>query len=188
MTRDYIEVNLRQGTPEWKKWRKGGFGASDIPVLMGENPWKSEHTLIKEKKGYGGDFQNEAMRRGQMLESEAREKYIEKVGIEFHPLCIQHIKYFWARASLDGISNDRQYVVEIKCGESAYKKAEFGEVPDYYYGQLQHILFITGLALINYWCYLPSRKGILISVDRDDDYISDLIEKCELYKEHLIKD
>ena len=83
---------------------------------------------------------------------------------------------------------EEAHVIEIKCGESAYKKAEFGEVPVYYYGQLQHILFITGLALINYWCYLPGRKGILISVDRDDDYISDLIEKCEIYKKHLIKD
>ena len=50
MARDYIEVNLSQGTPEWRKWRKGGFGASDIPVLMGENRWKSVNTLINEKK------------------------------------------------------------------------------------------------------------------------------------------
>ncbi len=188
MARDYIEVNLRQGTTEWKKWRNGGFGASDIPVLMGENPWKSKHTLLEEKRGNGGDFQNEAMRRGQMLEPEARQKYVEQVGIEFHPICIQHTKYFWARASLDGISNDRQYVVEIKCGESAYRKATCGEVPEYYHGQLQYILFITGLELIDYWCYLPGKEGVLIEVKRNDNYITDVIEMCENYKAHLVRE
>jgi len=188
MARDYIEVNLRQGTPEWKKWRRGGFGASDIPVLMKDSPWKSVNSLLEEKRGYGSDFQNEAMRRGQKLEPEARKKYSKEVGIEFHPICVQHNEYFWARASLDGILNDRQYVVEIKCGDSAYKKARNGEVPQYYYGQLQHILFITGLELIDYWCYLTGEKGILLEVKRDDEYINNLIRVCENHKKHLIKD
>ena len=187
MTGLYKEIDLKQGTPEWRKWRNGGFGSSDIPALMGENPWRSVRALIEGKKGLKKEFQNAAMRRGHMLESEARQKYIEEVGREYYPICIQHTKYFWARASLDGISADRNYVVEIKCGKSAYEKAVNFEVPQYYYGQLQHILFVTGLDLIDYWCYLPGREGILIEVERDHGYISDLVEKCEMYKDQLIE-
>ncbi len=185
MKYQYKEIKLEQGTTEWKKWRKGGFGASDIPTLMGENPWKSISKLLEEKNGYGGDFTNAAMRRGTILKPEAREKYCEVIGFEVNPICIQHNDYFWARASLDGISEDRNHIVEIKCGESAYKKALFGEVPKYYYGQLQHILFITGLNIIDYWCYLPDVKGILIKVKKDDSYINNLIITCEKYKEYL---
>lgn len=184
----YKEIKLEQGTTEWRKWRNGGFGASDIPALMGENPWKSISKLLEEKNGYGGDFTNAAMRRGTILEPEAREKYCEVIGFEVNPICIQHNDYFWARASLDGISNDRQYVVEIKCGESAYRKATCGEVPEYYHGQLQYILFITGLELIDYWCYLPGKEGVLIEVKRNDNYITDVIEMCKIYKAHLVRD
>jgi len=163
----------------------GGFGASDIPVLMGENPWKSIKKLLKEKDGYGGNYKNRAMQRGTMLEPEARREYSKKVGFDVNPVCLQHKEYFWARASLDGISSNRKNVVEIKCGESAYRKSQKGIVPKYYYGQLQHILFITGLHLIDYWCYLPGREGRLIQVQRDDIYISNVIQKGEAFKKHL---
>ena len=182
----YKEVNLKQGTLQWKQWRLGGFGASDIPVLMGENPWKSIDELLKEKAGHGRDFQNSAMRRGTILEPEARREYCKKVGFNVSSLCLQHKDYFWAKASLDGISSNRKNVVEIKCGESVYRKAQYSEVPRYYYGQLQHILFVTGLDMIDYWCYLPERGGILIQVERDNAYISELIRKGEEFKKHLI--
>jgi len=181
----YEENKLKQGTSEWKEWRLGGFGASDVPVLMGENPWKSINTLLNEKKGNGKDYQNSAMHRGTILEPEARRKYCQKVGYKVFPICLQHKDYFWARASLDGISNDRKNVVEIKCGESSYNKARYGDIPKYYYGQLQHILFVTGLNVVDYWCYLPNRDGILLKMERDDSYIFDLINKGERFKKYL---
>ena len=181
----YKEIELEQGSPEWRRWRLEGFGASDAPVLMGGNPWKSIEELIDEKRGLCKEPANENMRRGTRLEPEARDKYCKKVGFKVNPICLQHKKYSWARASLDGISEDRKKVVEIKCGESAYNCAVGGDVPTYYYGQLQHILFITGLKIIDFWCYLPGRQGILLKIDRDDPYIEELIEKGEEYKSEL---
>ncbi len=186
MSYPYKEVKLKQGTPKWKKWRLGGFGASDIPVLMGENPWKSIKRLLDEKNGKGNDFQNADMRRGTLLEPEARRKYSREVGFAVYPICLQHKDYPWARASLDGISKDRTKVVEIKCGESAYRYAKNGEIPTYYYGQLQHILFVTGLEVIDYWCYLPDRPGVLLEMERDDVYIEEIIEKGGEFKIHLL--
>jgi len=73
-------------------------------------------------------------------------------------------------------------VVEIKCGTSVYgKTAELGCVPDYYFGQLQHILAVTGLPSIDFWCYLPGRPELLVPVKRDDYYISRLLEAEHLF-------
>ena len=78
---------------------------------------------------------------------------------------------------MDGITSDLDAVVEIKCGDSVYRKtAAAGCVPDYYYGQLQHILAVTGLPTIDFWCYLPGRPAVLVAVARDDDYIARLLE------------
>ena len=52
-----------------------------------------------------------------------------------------------------------------------------GKVPGYYRGQLQHILAVTGLPAIDFWCYWPATGGpVLITERRDDAYIARLIE------------
>ncbi len=184
----YREIRLEQGTLEWKRWRLGGFGASDAPVLMKQNPWKSIDALLDEKAGKGGDYESEAMRQGKMLEAAARDAYCSKKGIQVKSACLQHRKYSWARASLDGISNDGKTIVEIKCGERAYDLALSGEIPRYYHGQLQHIMFITGLNMIDYWCWRPGNQGVLFKMRRHEKYIKVLIEQGEKYKIHLGKE
>ena len=63
------------------------------------------------------------------------------------------------------------------------RKAQEGYIPDYYYGQIQHQLMITGLEEIDYWCYRPEYGGILIKTERDDAYINELFEaESKFYK------
>lgn len=183
----YREINLEQRSEQWKQWRRSGFGASEIHALMAQSP-KSLSALQAEKAGQGRDYQSEAMRRGIELEPEARKMYCAEVGVEVHPLCVQHKKHAWARASLDGISDDRKQVVEIKCGEGIYEQARDGEISPQYRAQLQHILFVTGLETIDYWCYSPGKKGILIKVKREDaSYMNKVIEVAERHQ-HLLAD
>lgn len=178
MTQPYEIIELIQGTREWLAWRRTGIGASDAPTIMGENPWKDPHQLLREKRGVpreGG--QNEAMRRGTRLEPEARKCYENRVGFSVSPVCLQSTLHQWLRASLDGLSSGGSSVVEIKCGESVYRKtASSRRAPTYYYGQLQHILAVTGLGSIDFWCYLPRRSPVLVPVARDDNYIERLLD------------
>ena len=154
-----------------------GRGASDASIIMGENPWKSAAELLEEKRGPARDSpKNEAMIRGTLLEPEARSRYIKRTGNEVAPACLQSLQHSWLRASVDGISSSGNVVVEIKCGESVYRHtSECGCAPDYYYGQLQHILAVSGLASLDFWYYLPRRRPILTEVPRDDEYIARLI-------------
>ncbi|PKN21835.1 MAG: hypothetical protein CVU65_16120 [Deltaproteobacteria bacterium HGW-Deltaproteobacteria-22] len=172
----YHELDLIQNTPEWEDWRFAGIGASDAPSIMGENNFKSSGKLLYEKLNRINPPLNEKMVLGSRLEGTAREKYAQKYGVELAPLCVQSVEYPWLRASLDAITPSRDHLVEIKCGESAYAQAKKGKVPDYYFGQLQHQLQLTGLQEIHYWCYLPDQPGIRIVVKHDERYILRLFE------------
>jgi putative phage-type endonuclease len=144
---------------------------------MGENPWKGVAELLREKRGPARDsIKNEAMIRGSLLEPEARRCYVTRTGNEVKPACLQSNQYTWLRASVDGIAANGNGIVEIKCGESVYRHtAQHRCAPDYYYGQLQHILAVTGFPSLDFWCYLPDRPELLTRVVRDDKYIDRLI-------------
>jgi len=175
--KQYFILGITQRSDEWLKWRNEGIGASDAPVIMGESPWKTSRSLLKEKLFGESEWRNEKMIRGIELEPKALELYQKITGIKMRPVCIQSKIFPWLRASLDGLSYDENRVVEIKCGESVYKKTYYSkQVPFYYYGQLQHILAITGLSSIDFWCFLPNRPYIHLIIKRDDSYIDRLLK------------
>ena len=178
MSLPYTIIEVEQGTSEWLRWRHEGIGASDAPTVMRENPWHGVDELLQEKRGIArGRRQNAAMARGARLEPEARKRYETAIGVSVRPVCLQSSQYDWLRASVDGLSADGRTVVEIKCGDSVYRKtASYGKVPHYYYGQVQHVLAITGNSSIDFWCWLPGRSGVLVQVERDAKYIKTLIE------------
>jgi putative phage-type endonuclease len=174
----YTIVELEQGTDVWLQWRSQGIGASDAPAIMRENPWKRPAQLLQEKCGETRRFvPNAAMVRGVELEPEARRSYEQHVGVCVAPACLQSARFDWLRASVDGLAVDGSMVVEIKCGESVYSKsAASRKVPGYYFGQLQHILAVTDLPAIDFWCYLPDRPVVHLCVARDDAYIERLLD------------
>ena len=184
----YTVVNLKQGTTEWLEWRSNGIGASDAPAIMGENPWKSPAHLLSEKLGTARKFGgNAAMARGTALEPEARKRYEAISEVCVTPACLQSNRHEWQRASVDGLAEDGNAVVEIKCGEVVYKKtAGSGQVPGYYIGQLQHILAVTELPHIDFFCWLPNRPEIHLRIKRDDHYIARLIVAEQEFWQRLV--
>jgi len=178
-TTHFTIVTLEQGTEAWREWRHKGIGASDASSIMGENRFKSAAQLLQEKRGPARDFgQNAAMARGTELEPEARRLYVTKTGRDVRPACLQSTRYDWLRASIDGLATNHDAVVEIKCGQSAYRTAsQTGCVPDYYYGQMQHILAVAGLDSLDFWCYWPGYPTLLIPVPRNVAYIERLLSK-----------
>ena len=185
----YKIINLKQGTSKWLAWRSQGLGASDAPAIMDESPWKTPTQLLKEKCGLAVKTgPNPAMLRGTALEPEARKSYEKAAGIRVFPACLQSRKEDWLRASLDGLSADGGAVVEIKCGNGVYREsASTGKVPGYYMGQLQHIRAITGLAVIDFWCYLPGRPEVHLRVNRDENYIARLLEQEYAFWQLVLK-
>ena len=189
MNTNFVVVELQQGTSKWLAWRHNGIGSSEASTIMGENRFQRASSLLQKKRGpvVLDSFQNEAMALGTKLEPEARKLYIAETGKDVRPVCVQSSRYDWLRASLDGLSVNQDAVVEIKCGASAYRKvSQSHSVPDYYYGQVQHILAVTGLDSLDFWCYWPDNPTLLLTVERDNTYIEDLLSK-ELEFWNLVK-
>jgi putative phage-type endonuclease len=173
----YHKIPHTQGSDAWLAWRRGGIGGSEAPAIMGENPWKSRARLLAEKVGEPRYYSNAAMERGTALEPVARARYEAVLGITVEPACVQSTRLDWLRASLDGLAPDGSTVVEIKCGESVHRHALTKRtVPRYYYGQLQHILAVTELPHIDFFCYLPAQPEVHLRVQRDRAYIERLLE------------
>jgi putative phage-type endonuclease len=175
----YDVIELEQGTAAWLAWRHDGIGASEADAILGRNRWKSSATVLKEKSAPARrtSFSNAAMERGTALEPQARDQYQRRTGHVVAPACLQSRLYPWLRASVDGICFDNKQLVEIKCGEKVYEhSARHGRVPDYYVGQLQHILAVTGYASIDFWCYLPGQTPQLLHIARDDAFIAHMLD------------
>ena len=183
----YRRVELVQGSEKWLAWRRNGIGASDAPAIMGENPFKSRSRLINEKVKNLKVRLNDKMKEGTELEPEARKSFENRLGVYVTPVCLESTKFPWLKASLDGLSADGLVVVEIKCGKSAYEHVDkYGTVPKYYYGQLQHILAITGLSTIHFWNYRRRRRPLRLAVKRDHEYIFRLLSAEEEVWNELI--
>ncbi|NBV71953.1 MAG: hypothetical protein EBR60_07925 [Burkholderiaceae bacterium] len=185
----FSRVNFDQGSKEWLGWRRMGIGASDAPVIMGENPWKSSNYLLEEKLGRKKEWSgNEATRSGQLNEPAIRQYLAKKFVFEINPCCIECNEISWMKASLDGISNAGNRVFEIKFGKKVYAEvAKTKTVPKYHYGQLQHILAITGLSFIDYCCGWEGEQPIHLQIPRDDSYINKLIEMEHLFWKRVIE-
>lgn len=172
-----------QGSPEWRTLRKTKICATDAPVIMGVNKWKSLEALYLEKTQDTPDQKvTPQMQRGVTLEPIARELFSAMSGIEMFPHVV--IKE-WALASLDGISEDGKYIVEIKCpGRKDHEMALSGIVPDHYYPQLQHQLFVCDLPFMYYFSF-DGIDGHILRVARDEKYIQDMVEKELVFFNHL---
>lgn len=179
MSPPYVRVSFDQGSTLWLAWRTEGIGASDAPTILGENPWRSRPELLAEKCGRARHVPtSKAMAFGTRTEPEARACYGETVGVPVEPVCLQSTLHDWLRASLDGFSAAGDRVVEIKCGWNLYQTtANSGQPPRHVLGQLQHILLVTGLETIDFWCYLPKKPPVLVTVPRDEAYIDRLLQE-----------
>ena len=179
MNAHFVIVEIQQRTREWLEWRHEGVGASGASTIMDENPYRGAVELLQEKRGPArASSQNEAMALGTILGPEARRRYIAETGKNVRPVCVQSTRYDWLRASLSGLATNNDSVFVIKCGRSVYQTVSvFRSVPNYYYGQVQHILAVTGLDSVDFWCYWPGQPELFLSVERDDSYIERLLDR-----------
>jgi len=109
----------------------------------------------------------------------AIQTYEEKVGIKVFPLLIQDKRFPWLQASIDGFSEDFSKLLMVDCSEDGLKNAQMFQKKsklklDDKKAQFQHLLMITGLEEIDYWCYSKNKTPVLITIKRDQGLIKQL--------------
>lgn len=157
------EVNIQQDTEEWLKFRKNYVGSSEAPIIMGVNPWTTPNMLWRRRLGLEPESpMNDAMLRGKRLESNAREKFIEQSGIFVKPKVYTNEKYPWMAASMDGVSDNEKFAVEIKCpGSKDHECALDGEIPSKYIPQLVHQIVVGEFDKLFYFSFNESSYKML---------------------------
>lgn len=177
-------LDLEQGCEEWFQLRKTKITATDAPVIMGASPWKTIDELYCEKTSDTPNGKpNDRMKRGTDLEPVARELFAIQTGLEIYPKVV--VKD-WCMASMDGLSPCCKYAVEIKCpSEKAHEIAVCGEVPTYYYPQLQHQIWVCDLDMIYYYSF-DGIDGVIVEVQRNEEYIENMIKEERKFYECIL--
>lgn len=177
---------MEQQTESWLEWRNNGIGSSDVPIILGVSPYKTSHQLFMEKSGQikPEDLTNSfVVQRGIRLEPSVRARVELMTGLEFKPYLVEHPEYKFMRASLDGYNAETDTIVEIK----VIGKVDFeaNKVPDKYYPQIQHQLFVTKAKKAIYAGYYikhkePEDSGKLIMIDvfPDEEFFKSYFIKC----------
>jgi len=171
-------MKLEIGSKEWLEARRKLITATDAAPIMGLSPWKTARQLYFDKMEARETVQNDAMKRGNDLEPEARRAFEQITGHFVNPEWITNYAFPWMGASMDGI-NDAGICCEIKCpGKADHDIAVSGKVPDKYYPQLQHQIVVAGVNDIYYFSYRPGdiQPCALIKVARDFDFVPGMMK------------
>lgn len=179
----YQIINVEQGSSEWLALRKTKITATDANVIMKASPWNSPSELYKEKIGEKEPIRpNKRMLDGLTLEPIARDLFNLKTGFKMKPTVM--VKD-WMMASLDGFDSGTGNILEIKCpGEKDHSIAISGKVPDHYYAQLQHQMYITDTGMAYYFSF-DGIDGVTVEVKRDSAYIEKMLEEERKFYECL---
>lgn len=141
------EDELKADAKEYALFRSKRIGSSDVPVILGESPFKTPHGLWLEKTGRSSSsfYTNHAIELGKQFEDTVRTGLEMRLDIDFPPTIMIDDLYPFMSSSLDGYSEETETVLEIKCvqGGPTWLKAVDGIVSDSYIAQVQHQLYVS---------------------------------------------
>ena len=180
------KLRLLENMPreQWLRLRRRGIGGSDAGAVMGVSPYRSILELWMDKTGQLAleETESEAAYWGKTLEPVVREEFAKRSGLSVQPVpfLLQHDKYTFMLANLDGMVDDPAYgrcVFEAKTS-SAYKAEEWENgIPESYYAQLQHYLAITGWNGAYIAALIGGNDFLYRFIPRDETCIQMLIQK-----------
>lgn len=185
---------MEQGSNEWLEWRKKGIGGSDVAAILGISPWKTAFRLWQEHRGLvKNDYkENFAMRRGTENEPKARALVEFLTGKTWAPALIESDERPYFIGSLDGQNGNE--ILEIKVpserlvlaienlGTEPTQQQVKEKIPPYYISQMQYYMKIANAKRCLFVCFHPERNKLASCwLDRDDEYILDMIKKLDAW-------
>lgn len=190
-----VEGNpILQGSDAWKALRVGMVTGTTIASLMGTKGAYDTAVRVMTAERLTGQRKavkaTGAMRQGVEREPFARMWYESQTGRIVEEVAF--IKHDWMNVGIspDGILESERRTVEFKCPE-ADSHMEYLQYKDYpvkgeYYGQIQAGLWLTGFEVCDFCTFNDDfthegLQGHIVSVPRNDEYISRLEEKVTLF-------
>jgi putative phage-type endonuclease len=180
MEKTFIEIEDDTLDPEF---RRNHVGGSDIGIILGVSPYKTPYMLWLEKTGkVKPQERNDAMLRGQALESTARDCYIENTGISVTPKNFKYKPWEVLTSSLDGISMDFKVIYEAKCPTNPILYLQAYEdkfIPEFYFAQCQTYLMVMSADVCDYHVYMNNNEHCIINIYPDKKYQENILIKAK---------
>lgn len=171
---------------DWLALRKTGIGASEMSVLLGVNPWKSEIELWGEKTGRveAPDLSDvESVRWGQLLEPVVLEEYRRRAdrAVRASGELLRSCAHPWALATLDGETCGREdagwWPLEAKT-TSAFRADDWEDgPPEMYRVQVHHQMLVTGAPRATIVCLLGGQRMVWQDIERDEQLVRKIVAR-----------
>ena len=173
---------------EWLARRFESIGASEAGSILGINPYKSAVDVYLEKVLRVTDFpDNLNMWLGRELEPIIKKRFEEETGFKVrndHKIRVDS-EHSFLTTNLDGMVVGDRVPVEYK----ALGRWD-GEIPDYYFSQVQHQMMVSDSEYAYFVVLLlAGRKEFIIEkVDRNDEFVASMrSEEVAFWQEHVEK-
>lgn len=179
---------------EWLIHRRNGIGGSDLAAICGISKWRSPIHVYLEKLGEAPEEQfSEAAEWGTRLEPLIASKFADEHSewaITENKVIYCHPDHRWATGNLDRmiICPDRgRGILEIKTASEFLRQDwDNGNIPDYYYVQLQWYMFVTGLDWGYFATLIGGNKYREYEVIRDEELINQLLRLASDFWHHNV--
>lgn len=189
-----VKIFSYENREQWQNLRGIGIGGSDIGAIIGVNKWKSPIDIYIDKTEEKKEEEfNRFAYFGQKLEKFVFEEFQSRhknMNCYTVPYTIQRGVCV---ANVDGMiydkDKDRYGVLELKT-TSTYNKDEWtgDTVPQSYYAQVQHYLFVTGLSFAYIACLVGGNDYKEFYIERSLEDIDFIQEKAtDFWKNHIEK-
>jgi hypothetical protein len=178
--------DVPQGSEDWFRLRAGVPTAScfDQILAKGKNDADSltrsryMRTLAAERiTGEPGEqFETDAMRRGKMMEAEAREHYALMHDAELD--LVGFVKNGIAGCSPDALLGENGIIeIKTKRGDILIEVLLKGNLPPEHVAQVQGSLWVTEREFCDFVAYWPGLPTFVKRCHRDETYIANLAEE-----------
>lgn len=179
-------VALRQGTDEWREYRRSVITATDIPVLLGLSPYRCEADLADEKLGLTeGTEETVRMRIGSALEDLNLAEYERATGARTVRIrnMVRHPDIEWAAASPDARRIGERRLVECKWTTSRTRFAD--GLPQDVEAQVVWQLGCSGYPVADVSVLTPDGLLAPFEVPFDAALFADLVAVAEDFRRRL---
>jgi len=167
-----IKSTLNMSREDWLAARHESIGASEAASILGLNPWQSKIDIFIQKTSREiNQDDNLNMWLGREMEPLLKKLFEEETGKTVHNDYKIRIdpEYGFLTTNLDGMVVGEKVPVEYKT-----MSKWSGEVPDYYFCQLQHQMMVTGAPYIYYAVLVLGdwKQFIVEKFERNDEFIA----------------
>lgn len=178
---------------EWLKFRKGGIGGNDAPIVLGVSQYAGPLDLFAVKRGLIEDNpQTELMKWGHRLQKPLKEGYqdethrlVQDQGIH----TFVNKEHDFIRYSADGLIaplGGLPWIFEAKCTGYLTPKDLEEDLPLAWQVQVQHGLFTLGLQKASLAVLVNGNKLLWKDMERNDSFIEQML-KTELEFWEMVK-